>query len=99
MDPTRPVDPQAAFGDLGLDSLLSFELRNVLGAALGKSFPATLLFDYPTIETLGGFILRDGWGAETVEETAPAQDAVGSVEDLSDDEVDRLLRSKYGVSV
>src|SRR5262249_7987137 len=41
-----PVDPRAAFGDMGLDSLLSVELRKVLGVALGRTYPATLLFDY-----------------------------------------------------
>lgn len=99
MDLARPVDPRTPLGELGLDSLLSVELRNVLGAALGRSFPATLLFDYPTIEALSGFIMRECWQVDEPEKASPQPDAVERVEDLTEQEVDRLLRSKYGMSV
>jgi hypothetical protein len=94
----RPVDPQMPFGDMGLDSLLAVELRNVLGTALGRTFAATLLFDYPTIESLSTFIMQDCWKEEPAQAAAP-RDAVANVEALSEDDVDRLLRSKFGVSI
>jgi hypothetical protein len=94
-----PVDPRAAFGDMGLDSLLSVELRKVLGVALGRTYPATLLFDYPTLDSLSAFIMQDCWGVEAPSPSASPRDAIAKVEDLSEDDVDRLLRSKFGVSV
>lgn len=99
LEKNRPVDPKMAFGDMGLDSLLSVELRKVLGVALGCTYPATLLFDYPTLDSLSTFIMQDCWGAEEPLQPAQPRDAVANVEDLSEDDVDRLLRSKFGVSI
>ncbi len=38
--------------ELGLDSLLAVELRNALGTMIGSALSATLIFDYPSIESL-----------------------------------------------
>lgn len=46
------LDPQLGFFDLGLDSLTALELKNRLQAELSVILPATLVFDYPTSETL-----------------------------------------------
>ncbi|MEM1290506.1 MAG: SDR family NAD(P)-dependent oxidoreductase [Cyanobacteria bacterium P01_H01_bin.162] len=46
------LDRQAGFFDLGLDSLTAMELKNSLQASLGCSLPATVAFDYPTVERL-----------------------------------------------
>jgi acyl carrier protein len=101
VDPSRPVDPRTPLGELGLDSLLAVELRNTLGTALGCPLPATLLFDYPTIDTLADYLLNEvlALGADTgVPEAAasevPATSLVGSIEDLSDEEVERQLAAR-----
>jgi polyketide synthase 12 len=44
---------------MGLDSLMTIELRNALGALAGRALPATLIFKYPTIEALAAFLEED----------------------------------------
>ncbi|WP_225409382.1 type I polyketide synthase [Stigmatella hybrida] len=67
--PSVPVDPRRPLQELGLDSLMALQFRNSLAASLGRSLPATLLFDHPTIEKLFEFLTRD---LAPVEEAASA---------------------------
>jgi acyl transferase domain-containing protein/NADPH:quinone reductase-like Zn-dependent oxidoreductase/acyl carrier protein len=98
LDPARAVDPRTPLGELGLDSLLAVELRNMLGSALGKPLPATLLFDYPTIATLTDYLMTEVLELEAApafeERPAAAASLVGSIEELSDEEVERLLAAR-----
>ncbi|WP_050800088.1 type I polyketide synthase [Streptomyces himastatinicus] len=51
-----PADPDATFRDLGLDSVLSVQLRNRLVSATGLRMPASILFDYPTPSALAAHL-------------------------------------------
>jgi acyl carrier protein len=97
----RSIDPSVPLGELGLDSLLAVELRNTLSAAVGQSLPATLLFDYPTIDSMTDFFINDILLLAEADRLLPVDaetiggfDLVGSVEGLSDDEVDQLLAAR-----
>jgi hypothetical protein len=95
IDQRKAVDPRVPLGELGLDSLLAVELRNVLSRAIGQALPASLLFDYPTLDDLTDHLLKLLEVAEVVQITTSTDDRtvtlVGSIEELSDAEVDRLL--------
>ncbi|MEO8057468.1 MAG: SDR family NAD(P)-dependent oxidoreductase [Burkholderiales bacterium] len=99
LDPSRAIDPRTPLGELGLDSLLAVELRNTLGKALGHTLPATLLFDYPTITALTDYLVDEVLTPSpgVLEPAAPAAASVtlvDSIEDLSDEEVERQLAAR-----
>jgi acyl transferase domain-containing protein/NAD(P)-dependent dehydrogenase (short-subunit alcohol dehydrogenase family)/acyl carrier protein len=58
LDASTTVDVRAPLKDIGLDSLMAVELRNALTRSIGQVLPATLLFDYPTLEALTRHLVR-----------------------------------------
>ncbi|WP_382328739.1 acyl carrier protein [Hydrogenophaga sp. UC242_50] len=93
--------------DLGFDSLMAVQLRNQLGASLGldKPLPATLMFDYPTIDALASHLLgrlappeAPVPGAPTGMEVAPAPAVLGeaAVAAMSDADIEALLLDRLG---
>ena len=59
MGPEQPIPSQQGFFDLGLDSLTAVELRNRLQDGLGTAhpLPSTVVFDYPTVDSLADFLM------------------------------------------
>ena len=102
-NPDKPLDRRQRLMDLGVDSLMAVELRNVLtvGLGLGEPLPATLIFDYPTIQAVAEFLETRLDGSAAADVSAPAQAPAMSaeaVEALSDEEVKAALRAKIGES-
>ncbi|MCU1503452.1 MAG: hypothetical protein JWM12_2806 [Ilumatobacteraceae bacterium] len=101
------IDERGPLHELGLDSLMAVELRNMLGIGLGTDLPATLVFDHPTVEALATYLAvlvgpSVDHGPQAADEPAPvvpepaagvdaADDLLASIEMLSDDDVARLL--------
>ncbi|SCG47703.1 type I polyketide synthase [Micromonospora rifamycinica] len=59
------IDPDRPFQELGFTSLSAVELRNRLGAALGRQLPTTLVFDHPNPAALAAELRRSTFGEPT----------------------------------
>ena len=59
-------DAATGFAELGMDSLMAVELRRQLEQDCGCGLPATVAFEYPTVERLAGYLLNEVLGLVTV---------------------------------
>jgi phthiocerol/phenolphthiocerol synthesis type-I polyketide synthase B len=86
------LDPSTGFFQSGMDSLMSVTLQRALSDSLGESLPASVVFDYPTVEALSDYL------ATILPELVEAADeeAVDAYEDLSDDDLLKELSERLG---
>ncbi|WP_072477681.1 type I polyketide synthase [Amycolatopsis australiensis] len=73
------VEPDRAFRDLGVDSLIALEVRNRLVAATGLALPAVVLFDHPDPRRLAALL-----GRELLDTGPVAADRLGSEADRAE---------------
>jgi NADPH:quinone reductase-like Zn-dependent oxidoreductase/NADP-dependent 3-hydroxy acid dehydrogenase YdfG len=90
------VETQRPLQEMGLDSLMAVELRNMLGTGLQLAYtlPATLVYDYPTPEALAHYLLREvdpTPEAPPSEKPEPADDLLLAIEGMTDEELDRFF--------
>lgn len=91
---TMSIAPRVPLKEFGLDSLMAVELCNSLARSGGRVLPATLLFDYPTIEALTKYLTRV-WEIEP-EVPQPGDGEVphtqaGLIADMSEEDAEALL--------
>ena len=53
---THTLDPTVGFFQFGMDSLMSVTLQRSLSESLGEALPASVVFDYPTVEALTDYL-------------------------------------------
>lgn len=83
------INPYKPLQELGLDSVMAVELRNEMTKITGKTLPATLLFDYPTLDAISNYLITllypdSSEGKQTVTVDTANQP-------VSDQELDSLL--------
>ncbi len=104
---TSELNPQRGFQEMGMDSLMATELRKRLELNLKAFLPATLAFEYPTLEKLSAYLFQEiiEEGKEDPPEiemmipdqgVEPASLAIDAAEldEFSEDELAQLLASK-----
>jgi acyl transferase domain-containing protein/acyl carrier protein len=90
------VAPEQGFFDLGLDSVLSAELKERAEDAIGRELPGTIMFECPNARSFAEFVLEDVFGEEPAAEaptgaitddeaTTDDSEPDDGLDDLSDD--------------
>jgi hypothetical protein len=98
------VPREKPLGELGMDSVMGLELRNRFVAALGLVIPVTVLWTYPTVHALAGYLNDSLVPAEPVDEAAETfaclddeektrllAEGIAAMERLLEDKTDRRL--------
>jgi acyl transferase domain-containing protein/NADPH:quinone reductase-like Zn-dependent oxidoreductase/NADP-dependent 3-hydroxy acid dehydrogenase YdfG len=80
----RSLDPRRPLHELGLDSLMSVELRNALATSLGRPLSSTLLFDYPTVESLTHYLGKDVLHLEFADRGSSEESVASDNKDLQE---------------
>ena len=106
-DPSKPIGRDKRLMDLGVDSLMAVELRTLLrNGWLESDLPATLIFDFPTVEDIAAHLreylhppgqpltsaaMENSTGE--VNELAAMPSSAG-IDDLDDAKIEQLLKAK-----
>ncbi len=102
LPPGREIGPREPVFNLGVDSLMAVEVQGQIEAGLERRFSATLIFDFPTVESLVEHLIA----SVKLEFAAPAPIAemvvpppvpspeTPRLDDLSQDELAELLSQK-----
>jgi acyl carrier protein len=97
------VDVEQGLFDMGMDSLMSVELKGRIEAAVGRDLPSTLTFNYPNVAALAGYLLAEVLPATTARppadgvpsaRPAASQPVAPDGSDLTEDDLADLLASR-----
>jgi acyl transferase domain-containing protein/acyl carrier protein len=82
------IAPDQGLFEMGMDSLMSVELKNRLEREVGQPLPSTLTFNYPSVRALAGYLVAAAAPAAAVRDTPPSDLAL---DDMSEDDLALLL--------
>ncbi|NBD10810.1 acyl carrier protein [Corallococcus silvisoli] len=99
----RELHPRSRFENLGVDSKRALEFKELLEEELGCALRTTLLFDYPSPESLAAYVVSVAFGEAArspsggEEDSGASQDAAASEQQESIEEQLRKKLEKYEV--
>ncbi|CAA0107116.1 Phthiocerol/phenolphthiocerol synthesis polyketide synthase type I PpsB [Mycolicibacterium vanbaalenii] len=85
------MDPTVGFFQFGMDSLMSVTLQRSLSESLGEVLPASVVFDYPTIEALTDYLASI---LPEIIETAGTDNGVATASNVTEDAYDDLAEDE-----
>ena len=102
----KPLDCKRGFFQMGMDSIMALELIRTIERDLGSKLPSTLIFDYPTIDSLSKYLasFEVSLGAnlapfeptkENSTEEMLYKPRLDQLKDLSEQETISLLLNKF----
>ena len=103
---TATVPLETGLFELGMDSLMSVELKRRLERGAGRALPSTLTFNYPNVVALAGFLDSELRGAvetsaatKQVEASPPVQTSAAEgpstdLDTLSEEELEARLLAR-----
>ncbi len=103
LPPSKRVELSQPLREMGLDSLMTVELRNALSITLGRALPGSLVFDYPTIAAITDYLAERVFAVTLPSAPASApvkkddeheRQALAQLQQLSDEEAEALLAEK-----
>jgi NADP-dependent 3-hydroxy acid dehydrogenase YdfG/acyl carrier protein len=102
LEPSFSLEPRQGLFQIGMDSLMAVELSRHLQNSLGKALPATIAFDYPTLEKLTAYLASEVLSLDQppsakspeekdLEDHGEIADVLEELEQLSEDDAANLL--------
>jgi len=89
------IDRDRGFFDLGVDSLMSVQIKDRIQQLLGRVYPASLCFDYPTVTTLVEHLVEEVCSEPALAAAARPETRAAvhdrDIQDLSDEQVAALI--------
>ncbi|NER47834.1 MAG: SDR family NAD(P)-dependent oxidoreductase, partial [Symploca sp. SIO1A3] len=101
-DPQQ-IELRESLFELGIDSLMAIELRNLLELNFGISVSSTLLFNYPTLEELIDYFVHEVFSMDFFEpsEDQKSRESANTLEEelenLSESEIAELLAEELSL--
>ena len=90
----KQVNPRRGLFDLGMDSLMSVELKARLERTLGQVMPSTLTYNHPTVDAITDYVAGRLLAAAPAAPSPPLSDTPSDAEDLSEEELVSLLAAR-----